>query len=183
MSEGTLPIGLAAEPKWKRVAFCGFARVGKDEAGKALIAKGYERVCFGDLIKGDLTELIREHLGFSAFTQVDAEKQRIRALLELWGDINYDNIFRRFFSVLPEYAVNTRLVRTREAREWLSRGGVLIWVHRPGVGPCTNWEFAASRELSEVFKEFPDQTFEVFNDSDLSHLSAQIYHIVGINNN
>jgi hypothetical protein len=132
------------------IALCGYARTGKDEAAKALIADGYHRRCFGDIIKGQIDELVRRHLGFSAFTQDDAQKARIRHILEHWGDANYDGITREFFATLPEKCVNTRLVRLREAREWKARGGVILEVRRPGAEACSSWEAANLYKLQEA---------------------------------
>lgn len=134
--------------KYPLIAFCGYARSGKDEAAKTLITEAaYNRVCFGDIIKKQLDAVVQKHLGFSAFTEVDEEKAQIRPILEQWGEVNYDNIFKYFFEHLPTPAVNTRLCRIREAREWIARGGILVEVQRPGVGPETQWSFDRVLEL------------------------------------
>lgn len=130
------------------VAFAGFARTGKDTAAGMLIRRGYKRVAFGDVIKRHVDPLVRKHLGFSAFTENDAEKRQIRPLLEQWGEVNYDGVMREFFEALPELAVNTRLVRKREGVEWIKRGGVIIHVVRPGVDAATDWE---RERLSELY--------------------------------
>lgn len=167
-------------PRYKRVAFCGWARSGKDEAGRALIAKGYQRVCFGDLIKADLNALIKQHFGFSAFTQVDAEKKLIRPILEIWGDVNYNGIMNRFFADLPELAVNTRLVREREAKKWIESGGVLVWLTRPGNEPATEWEKQAADNL--LFNIGPQNFVYIANDGTVEELHAEILKFVGIEN-
>jgi hypothetical protein len=129
------------------VAFAGFARSGKDAAATGLIDRGYTRVAFGDVIKKQVEPIVLKHLGFSAFTEDDEQKRTIRPILEQWGEVNYDGVMREFFSKLPEMAVNTRLVRAREGREWVKRGGVIIHVIRPGVGPATKWEKERLEEL------------------------------------
>jgi hypothetical protein len=133
--------------KYPLIAFVGYARAGKDEAAKPLIAAGYNRVCFGDLIKRQLDTLIQRHFGFSAFTEDTAQKAKIRRTLENWGEDNYENIFNYFFTHLPNPAVNTRLCRLREAREWVGRGGIIVQVTRPGVGPETAWSGECVQEL------------------------------------
>lgn len=136
--------------KYPLIAFVGYARAGKDEAAKPLIAAGYNRVCFGDIIKNQLYTLVRNHLGISTFTEVDAEKKLLRPILEQWGEVNYDNILRHFFKTLPTPAVNTRLCRVREAREWVARGGIIVEVIRPGVGPETQWSADRVSELKDA---------------------------------
>lgn len=134
--------------RYPLIAFTGYARSGKDEAAKPLIAAGYNRVAFGDIIKAQCDSMVRQHLGFSAFTEVDSEKVQIRRTLQYWGEDNYENIFREFFERLTPPAVNTRLCRLREAEEWVRRGGILVNVTRPGVGPETPW----SQEINAAIR-------------------------------
>lgn len=133
--------------KTSRIAFCGYSRTGKDSAAIPLIEAGHTRRCFGDIIKRQLDPIIQKHFGFSAFTEVTAEKARIRRTLESWGEDNYDAILDELFDGLPERCVNTRLCRVREARRWREVGGILIEVVREGVGPSTPWEEATMREM------------------------------------
>lgn len=129
------------------IALAGYARVGKDTAAEALRDIGYHHVSFGSIIKRQLDRLIVENLGFSAFTEKDDEKSRIRNTLQAWGDDNYEAILQEFFRSLPNRAVNSRLVRTREAMEWVKRGGVIVEIRRPGKGPATDWERDRLEEL------------------------------------
>lgn len=131
----------------KRVALFGYGNCGKDTAGQALVRRGYTRSCFGDIIKRQVDGLVRHYFGFSAFTEVDEEKQKIRPLLESWGDVNYWGIFHEYFSDLPELCVNTRLCRVREAEEWKRRGGTILEIFRPGHGPVTPWEAKIGEDL------------------------------------
>lgn len=158
-----------------RIALHGYAGVGKDEVGKILVAKyGLTRVAFGDIIKADLDALAREHLGFSAFTQDREQKARIRELLVHWGYTNYESIERRFFSTLPEQAVNTRIFRARECEQWRARGGVVIEVTRLGTGPAEPNE---ERELAECFRlGLIDDT--IANDGSLADLERQVDELV-----
>lgn len=130
----------APEVKFPRIAFVGFGNVGKDEAAKALYLLLFHKCAFGDIIKRQIDPLVQKYFGFSAFTENDGEKARIRPILEQWGEVNYDAITEEFFRNLPERAVNTRLVRVREARQWKDRGGIIVEIQRPGVGPATDWE-------------------------------------------
>lgn len=138
-----------------RIALHGYARTGKDTVGRILMDEvaGMQRVAFGDIIKGDLDELVRNHLGFSAFTENDVEKKRIREVLVHWGYANYESIEHRFFSALPLLAVNTRLFRPREAELWIKSGGVVWEVTRPGTEPVEPREAAellACREAGYI---------------------------------
>lgn len=129
---------LPKEPKL--IAFTGYGTSGKDEAARPLVAEGYERRCFGDIIKYQIDPLIQQHLGFSAFTDDPMEKAWIRPILEQWGEVNYDNISDEFFDKLPDYCVNTRICRLAEIAEWKARGGVVVGLSRTGVTPQTEWE-------------------------------------------
>lgn len=152
------------------VAFTGVARAGKDEAGQALIDEGYVRRCFGDIIKRQVDPLVRQYLGFSAFTQNDAEKNQIRAVLEHWGDSNYDGIMAEYFDDLPKRCVNTRLVRVREAQEWRKRGGIVVEIKRIGYGPASNWERDCLNELRQA--GMIDHT--ILNDGSIEDLQAKV---------
>ena len=129
------------------IAFAGYAREGKDAAAQRLIASGWKRCAFGDIIKRQMDPLINHHLGFSAFTEDDTQKKQIRPILEQWGEVNYDGVMREFFETLPARAVNTRLVRLREAKEWMWRGGIILRIRRPGIEPATDWERDRLQEL------------------------------------
>ena len=130
-----------------RIAFAGYSGVGKDEAAKVLYQYGYVRHNFGDIIKGDVDELIKKHFGFSAFTEVREEKAKIRRTLESFGEDNYESVTRRFFERLPSKTVNTRLIRVAEARRWKETGGVIVRIDRLGVGAFTAWELDRMLEL------------------------------------
>lgn len=151
-----------------KIAFAGYAGSGKDEAAKQLIGMGFQRRCFGDLIKQDCDALIREHFGFSAFTEERDQKKLIRRTLEAWGDDNYDHLMYRFFNTLPALVVNTRLVRVPEAKEWRNRGGVIVLIERPGNPPASIWEADALQSLFEA--EVIDGTLH--NDGTVAQLHA-----------
>lgn len=123
-----------------RIAFTGLSGVGKDEAARPLLAMGFVRHCFGDIIKREMDSTIQKHFGFSAFTENRDEKARIRRTLESWGEDRYDTILSEYFAALPEKCVNTRLIRIREAEIWRQRGGIVVCIHCPGVKPATQWE-------------------------------------------
>lgn len=148
---------------------------GKDAAAVPLIAAGYVRHCFGDVIKRQLDPLIRQHFGFSAFTNDRKQKEKIRRTLESWGEDNYDSIIKELFETLPPKAVNTRLVRTREAVEWAARGGRIIAISRPGIGPVTRWEAERYEEMEE--SGLIDAV--VVNDGTTEQLHGRVMQLVG----
>lgn len=104
------------------------------------------------------------------YTEVDTEKAILRPLLERWGECYYSDIFTEYFDALPQNAVNTRLVRVREAQEWVSRGGVLWMVIRPGKEAETPWMQARTMEIIRggVITGY------VGNTSDLAGLSGNV---------
>lgn len=160
--------------KYPLVALTGYARTGKDEVGNVLIKAGFTRVCFGDLIKSQVDSLIQKHLGFSAFTEKTEEKAKIRRTLENWGEDNYDNIFAEFFGNLTPPAVNTRLCRLPEATAWVKRGGILVNVTRPNVGPETPW----SGKINQDLQRSGLITFNLENNGTLSDLRGQVKRLL-----
>lgn len=127
-----------------RIALHGYARTGKDTVGKILMQlfPGMIRRAYGDIIKEDMDPLIREHLGFSAFTEDDAQKALIRPLLIQWGYLNYASIEKRYFAGVPAMIVNTRIFRPRECELWKQSYGVVWEVRRTGFGPAEPLEAA-----------------------------------------
>lgn len=158
----------------KRIALAGFARTGKDEIGKILVAQfGYVRRCFGDIIKAQVSDLVMQELGFRSDTENDDQKEKIRPLLEAWGDANYDGIMSEFFATLPETCVNTRIVRILEAQEWKRQGGEVWLVRRPGMGAATKWELNALLDLHGAVGF--DRTID--NDGDLKTLATKVHSL------
>lgn len=158
-----------------RIAFAGWAREGKDVAATPLINAGYARVAFGDIIKRQVDPLVRQYLGYSAFTEDNAQKTQIRGLLEQWGEANYAGVMKEFFDGLPPRAVNTRLVRVAEASRWREEGGVIWRVRRPGAYPATIWEDKRLKELYEdglIDDELP-------NDGDIPTLWRRVVERAG----
>jgi hypothetical protein len=131
------------------IAFAGYAGAGKDSAARPLIRAGYARRCFGDTIKGQVDELVKKHLGFSAFTEDREQKAIIRTTLESWGEANYSAILTEYFANLPTRAVNTRICKRAEAEKWVSLGGVIVEIRRPKVVAETPW----AAEQLQVLRE------------------------------
>jgi hypothetical protein len=157
------------------VAFAGYAGCGKDEAAKPLLRAGYVRHCFGDIIKRQLDGIVHQYFHFSAFTEERHQKERIRHTLEAWGDDNNDAIMHEYFATLPQRAVNTRLVRVKEALAWRERGGIIYEVWNPNVKPATGWEAKCLQELRE---SGTIQTV-IENNGSIEELHAKVKVLVG----
>lgn len=73
----------------KIIGICGYARSGKDTLFEALerilTNKEIVRVAFADCLKRELDPLIQEQFGFSAWTDVDEEKELIRPIMVEYG--------------------------------------------------------------------------------------------------
>lgn len=161
-----------------RIAFAGYAGCGKDTAAQRLIQRGFERCCFGDIIKLQLMSLVKQHLGFTPFTDDREQKAQIRGLCEQWGEANYDNITELFFRKLPPLAVNTRIVRLREAQRWVEEGGYIILIGRPGVNAATLWEMDRFAELSSWVLSREERGCVVTNDGSVEELLDQVDRVV-----
>lgn len=110
------------------------------------------------------------------FTEDDGEKVALRAILERYGEAFYGEVFTDYYEELPIRAVNTRLVRCREAEEWKKRGGIIIAITRPDTGPATDWEAARFEELRAG--GYVDHI--IVNDGTTKHLHAKVREAVGL---
>lgn len=141
----------------KLVALCGLSGAGKDEAAKGLLSHHpfWVRCNFGDIIKVELDDAMRKHVGISAFTEIRSQKEQIRPILEQWGECSYERILSKYMAQvglrvsLGHCVVNTRIMRLKEAKEWKQLGGVIVEIVRPGIVPATQWEAERTRELQE----------------------------------
>lgn len=117
--------------KHRLVGLIGHKRAGKDTLALALKQAGYQRRCKGDLIKASLDAKIRKQFGFSAFTEVDEEKDQIRDILREHGIKNaalFSHFFYQSASKVP--TINTRLVPVPEIVEFKRHGGVIVEIIR-----------------------------------------------------
>jgi hypothetical protein len=162
------------------IALTGYSRSGKDTAADALVALGYQRKAFGDIIKsmvddtdykvfGNFHDWLIETgrpqarisaiaygwslikmCGVSPFTQEDDTKIHLRPVLEDYGIWKYEQVTERFFSTLPKLCVNSRLCRAAEGKRWREEGGILIEIVRPGNKAHTDVEAGWMVELTEA---------------------------------
>jgi hypothetical protein len=182
------------------IALTGYSRCGKDVAADALVSIGYERRCFGDIIKHlvqiagpseweGFAEWLQEtnrnsqrisqiatgwsvvkDLGYSPFTQDDDVKPMLRPILEDYGIWKYNEVVEQFFHNLPAKCVNSRLCRVDEGKMWRDRGGIIVKIIRPGNDSHTEVERIWMEELHEAC--LIDMV--VGNDGDIHHLHEAI---------
>ena len=158
-----------------QIALIGWKRCGKDEVSRVLIRDhGFQRHSFGDIIKRQLDDVIQKHLGFSAFTEFDPQKNVIRPFLEVWSDINNTGLLQEFLDSIPARAVNNRCVKLTEAKAWVDRGGVIVWIDRPGAFPASKWE---EEQISAV-KDAGLIQFHLNNDGDLDSIIPKVSQLL-----
>lgn len=156
------------------IAFVGWSGAGKDTAAQPLLDAGYARHNFGDIVKRQIDPLIRKELGFSAFTEDRAEKNRVRRTLEMWGEDNYENILAEFLATLPPKAVNTKLMRRKEALAWKERGGQIWHISNPRVQAFSQFEAQCFLELGDLVDG------AIFNDADPATLALRVRSRFGL---
>jgi hypothetical protein len=157
-----------------RIALTGYARTGKDAVGIILhdIEPRFVRVAMGDHIKRQLDPLVHEQLGFSAFTEIDAEKKRIREVLVHWGYANYEKLLAALIDEARQhqFVVNTRIFRLEECRAWKAMGGLIWAVNRPGTSPAEPKEAEELQRIQSA--KLIDAT--IYNTASLGWLHDQV---------
>lgn len=157
------------------ICLIGAKRTGKDTVGRLLVERhGFHRIATGDVIKEDLDLAIRARFGFSAFTEVDAEKDRIRKVLLEWGAAAERSIIPRLINYaqgLASPVVNTRVCRFEEAQQW-AEAGAELWLitrrhHHPELAEIGM--VGACMQRGWVKKHIHNDRTEVF----LAHQVAQ----------
>ncbi|MBT7438095.1 MAG: hypothetical protein HN786_05680 [Cellvibrionales bacterium] len=155
--------------KNKLIGISGFARSGKDtfyQCCKEVITDSSDsvvRYSFADALKEELDDLLLKHTGISAFATKDSEKKIIRPLLVTYGTeirrkLNpncwIDKInFGVDYNLQNDKYVFITDVRFLNEAQWVkSKGGVLINMHREGIGPANKDE----SEQYELFKSLID---------------------------
>lgn len=145
----------------KRIGLFGYARSGKSTIAKFLCEQGFALTSPGTIIKRQLEDLVQKELGFSAFTEDDAQKKLIRPLLEIWGEVAYDKIQAEFLGNLPLKCVNARIQTKRQVQDWIDAGGKVFFVERPGCAPETEFE---DRCISDIFFKFGSRNLNSINN-------------------
>jgi len=156
------------------VAFTGYAGSGKDEAAKALIQKGWDRKAFADPIK----RLVATQHSLTV-EEVEALKDRDywRRSLQVTSD-HLKATFGAYFWVdmLFNEPHNGRLVVpdcrfAYEALEVRGRGGRVIRIDRPGVGP-------RNEHVSEVGVDAFKPDVLIINDGTIEDLHRKVFAAV-----
>lgn len=141
----------------KIIGISGYARSGKDtfynRSALHLKSRNLEsiRYAFADALKEELDGLLKEHVGISAFTEKDKEKELIRPLLVTYGtelrrQLNpncwIDKIKSRVLADAGEgkYVFITDVRFENEAQWVKSQGGTMVYVERDSIKPANGEE-------------------------------------------
>ncbi len=159
------------------IALCGYARSGKDEVARILTEQhGYERIATGDQIKAELADLIERHFNFSVFTERDCDKNKIRPILEAWGEARRTDHLSRVLQIVcvgTAPYVNTRVMRVAECRAWKqATGGFVVRVSRQQFEAVTDFESRCMSDLVEA--QVIDA--EILNHGTLEDLKTQVIY-------
>lgn len=180
----------------KLLAFSGYARAGKDTAVQVLRTEGYQRVAFADLMRTFLEKLnpivassgrpsnpvrimdVIERYGWDGYKE-SIFGTEIRELMQRLGtecgrQLLDDNIWidSALNKLDPEnyYAVaDCRFVNEADAIR--KRGGKVIRINRPGVGP-------ANQHPSEISLDDYDFDAVINNDDDHDELRKRLLRVI-----
>lgn len=183
----------------KIIGLSGYAGSGKDSAADALAAAGYERVAFADALRdvayaidpyvecrvgrgGDFPtppqfERLQDIINANGWDYCKNNIPDVRRLLQRLGteggrDILGDNIWidTAFSRATNDKIVVTDCRFTNETDAIRARGGVVVRIHRPGVGPRNDH----TSELALVDYPFD---YHIDNDGTLEELHEEIRRI------
>lgn len=150
------------------IGLSGYARSGKDEAGRILVERwGFERRGFADLVK-----VLAADLGWNGekdatgreFLQLLGEACRNRLGADVW--------IRACLADPPPNLVITDVRYPNEHAAIKALGGVIWRITRPGVGP-------ANDHISETALDHHDFDAVLPNDADLEQLSHTVASMIG----
>lgn len=173
------------------VGLSGYARVGKNEAARGLDVLGFETVAFADKLREflyalnpyvragvRLQEVIEAH-GWDGYKETNYGSE-IRGLLQrlgtdcgrnlisdtIWIDATLDKVGDSNVVVADNRFPN-------EARAIKKRGGLVIRIEKPGVGPVNDHP---SETALDNFEEFDHI---IHNDGSINELHDKIRRVVG----
>jgi len=183
------------------VGISGFAGVGKDKAAEALVKHGYTRIAFADVLRdiaiaidpyvelwGDIegepwydnTDFYRLGYVINAIGWDKAKNEHpdVRRLLQRLGteagrDILGENIWvdTAFGRTDADKIVVTDVRFPNEAEGIRARGGVVVRLHRPGVGPRNDHP----SELALVDYPFD---YHIDNDGTIEDLHNEVQRLL-----
>ena len=160
------------------IGFCGYAQSGKDAAASMLVALGWERRAFADPLK-EVALAMNPMVGdFRLQSVVDTfgwegakKSEEVRRLLQRLGTeggrrhISDDVWVRAMFSRPHHHLLTIPDVRFEDEAEAIRRrGGIVVRVNRPGVGPV-------NEHSSE---KIPDHDLVIENTESLSDLATAV---------
>jgi hypothetical protein len=169
----------------KLIGICGYARSGKDTAATALTGKGWTRKAFADALKQDAATALRSSIiaghhnppkdEFMPWFTDPALKETFRPFMVEYGRA-MRNIYPTYWierlalEIEPEKCYVITDVRYANEADWVrSRGGKVVEIVRPGVGPANNEE----KNSMEAFK--PDA--HVYNNGTVEELHRKMEEI------
>ncbi|WAB08766.1 deoxynucleoside monophosphate kinase [Streptomyces phage Andris] len=182
------------------IGLSGYARSGKNEAAEALVQYGWRQAAFADKLREflyALDPLIPGHYGAgnlrlrrlvdaTGWDYAKVTYPEVRALLQRAGteagrrvlgeNVWVDALFREFAEAPALVLTDVRF--PNEARAVAERGGVMIRVERPGVGPAKDkWGRVHESEVALDGWAF-DHT--LVNDGSVRDLHLKLYGVADL---
>ena len=174
----------------KLIGISGYARSGKDtfyQRSAEILSKNDKksvRLAFADALKHELDDLLVTHLGISAFTEDDKEKELIRPLLVTYGTelrrkLNPNCWIETIQSDVMDYLDDGSYVFITDVRfeneaRWIkSQGGLMVYVEREGIKPANHEEHKQNVRMKKYlnYKIF----WPTFGAGSLDNCDEHIY--------
>lgn len=154
------------------IGLCGYAQSGKDTAAANM--PNWHRFAFADALKADLLTLLAD-VGCNLS---DADhKAKARPLLVAWGATArafcpaywIERLFRAVDFAQRDRVVISDVRYPNEVLEILARGGQVVRIERPGIGPANSEEARSIGEIERMFC-LP----RITNDCDPAELGRRV---------
>lgn len=154
------------------LGLCGYSKVGKDTLCLGL--ENYERAAFADVLKQEVTKMLKQ-----VNIEADlwkADKEEWRDLLVYWGrrrrEMDKDYWIKQLALRLwpmDEKRICVTDVRYLNECRWVEKhGGAVLGIERPGYGPANDEEAITIREIRIQKPEIP----WLVNDGTIEDLSV-----------
>lgn len=186
-------------PTTRLIAFSGYARSGKDSAATSLLATDWVRKSFADKLREFLIRLnptlgpvtadganvaLATYIAAVGWERAKDEHPEIRPLLQRCGteagrgvlgdNVWVDAVFRDITS--GQRVVFTDCRFPNEAEAVRERGGLVVRVNRPGVGPAIGGD-GLVHPSETALDSYPfDHT--LLNDGSLADLQAMVMSLI-----
>jgi len=189
------------------VGLCGYARSGKDTAADGL-PKGFHRFSFARPLKEAADGLVAEMLQsvgdyakaeevftmgtdeFSGEPEIKGVKDQFKPVLRPF----YVALGAGMRALIPGYwitklaleieaweeenSVITDVRYLNEAKYILDKGGIVIYIKRPGLKPANAEERRSFKEIREAVKARQIKLLKVDNDSDIQTLQERVNSLI-----